>query len=83
MSDWLIYGANGYTGTLIAKEAVSRGLRPLLPGRSQAVAEMATRLGLPNALLCSALALLAGLVTIRKHRLSARHLAMAPSVVRD
>jgi predicted MFS family arabinose efflux permease len=44
---------------------------------------VATRLGLPNALLCSALALLAGLVTIRKHRLSARHLAMAPSVVRD
>src|SRR5690242_17266656 len=46
MSDWLIYGANGYTGTLIAKEAVSRGLRPMLAGRSQAVAEMATRLGL-------------------------------------
>lgn len=44
---------------------------------------VATRWGLPNALLCSALALLAGLVTIRKHRLSARHLAMAPSVVRD
>jgi predicted MFS family arabinose efflux permease len=44
---------------------------------------VATRLGLPNALLCSALALLAGLATIRKHRLSARHLAMAPSVVRD
>src|SRR5690349_4909545 len=48
MSDWLIYGANGYTGTLIAKEAVSRGLRPVLAGRSQAVAEMATRLGLPH-----------------------------------
>jgi short subunit dehydrogenase-like uncharacterized protein len=48
MSNWLIYGANGYTGTLIAKEAVSRGLRPVLAGRSQAVAEMATRLGLPH-----------------------------------
>ena len=48
MSDWLIYGANGYTGTLIAKEAVSRGLRPVLAGRSHAVAEMATRLGLPH-----------------------------------
>jgi short subunit dehydrogenase-like uncharacterized protein len=44
MSDWLIYGANGYTGTLIAKEAVSRGLRPVLAGRSRGVAEMATRL---------------------------------------
>ena len=48
MSNWLIYGANGYTGTLIAKEAVSRGLRPVLAGRSQAVAEMATRLGLAH-----------------------------------
>jgi MFS family permease len=44
---------------------------------------LATRIGLPDTLLCSALALLAGLVTIRKHRLSARHLAMAPSMVRD
>jgi MFS family permease len=44
---------------------------------------LATRVGLPNTLLCSALALLAGLATIRKHRLSAQHLAMAPSVVRD
>ncbi len=44
---------------------------------------LATRVGLPNALLWAALALLAGLLTIRKHRLSAQHLAMAPSVVRD
>ena len=44
---------------------------------------LATRIGLPRTLSYSALALLAGLVTIRKHRLSARHLAMAPSVVRD
>jgi MFS family permease len=44
---------------------------------------LAARVGLPNALLCSALALLAGLATIRKHRLSSQHLAMAPSVVRD
>jgi len=44
---------------------------------------VATRVGLPNALLCSALALLAGLLTIRKHRLSARDLALAPSVIRD
>ena len=44
---------------------------------------LATRIGLPNALACSALALMAGLVTIRKHRLTSRELAMAPSVVRD
>lgn len=44
---------------------------------------LATRIGLPNALLCSALALLAGLATIRKHRLRSQHLAMAAAVVRD
>jgi predicted MFS family arabinose efflux permease len=44
---------------------------------------LATRVGLPNTLLYSALALMAGLLTIRRHRLSAQHLAMAPSVVRD
>jgi len=49
MSDWLIYGANGYTGALIAAEAVARGLRPLLAGRTEpAVAELAGRLGLPH-----------------------------------
>ena len=35
MSDFLIYGANGYTGELIAREAVRRGLKPILSGRSQ------------------------------------------------
>jgi predicted MFS family arabinose efflux permease len=44
---------------------------------------LATKIGLPDTLLCSALALVAGLLTIRKHRLSAQHLAMAPSMVRD
>jgi short subunit dehydrogenase-like uncharacterized protein len=33
-SDWLLYGANGYTGRLIAAEAVRRGARPVLAGRS-------------------------------------------------
>lgn len=32
----MIYGANGYTGELIAKAAVKRGLRPILAGRSAA-----------------------------------------------
>ena len=30
----LIYGANGYTGRLIVAEALTRGLRPILSGRS-------------------------------------------------
>jgi short subunit dehydrogenase-like uncharacterized protein len=33
--NWMIYGANGYTGRLIAKEAVLQGLRPILAGRNQ------------------------------------------------
>ena len=32
----MIYGANGYTGELIAREAARRGLRPILAGRSAA-----------------------------------------------
>ncbi|MBS1248006.1 MAG: saccharopine dehydrogenase family protein [Proteobacteria bacterium] len=36
MSDprWMIYGANGYSGELIAREARRRGLKPVLAGRS-------------------------------------------------
>lgn len=34
-NSWMIYGANGYTGELIAREAVSRGLTPVLAGRSE------------------------------------------------
>ncbi len=32
---FLIYGANGYTGELIAREAVRRGMKPILGGRSR------------------------------------------------
>ena len=32
---WMIYGANGYTGRLIAEEAVRQGLKPILGGRNQ------------------------------------------------
>lgn len=39
--------------------------------------------GVPAALAWSALAMLAGLVTIVRHRLSAAELQMAPAVVRD
>src|SRR5688500_727833 len=31
---WMIYGANGYTGELIAREAVRVNERPLLAGRN-------------------------------------------------
>lgn len=32
---WLIYGANGYTGQLIARQARQRGLHPILAGRNK------------------------------------------------
>ncbi|HWM84728.1 MAG TPA: NAD(P)H-binding protein [Kofleriaceae bacterium] len=45
-SDWMIYGANGYTGELVAEEAVARGIRPVLAGRRrEALAPLADRLG--------------------------------------
>lgn len=44
---WLLYGANGYTGELTAREAVRRGLRPILAGRSrEPVESLARELGL-------------------------------------
>lgn len=33
---WLIYGANGYTGQLLAREAKHQGLAPILAGRNPA-----------------------------------------------
>ncbi len=45
---WMLYGAAGYTGTLIAEEAVRRGHRPLLvAGRNaEKLRVLAKRLGL-------------------------------------
>ncbi len=44
----LLYGANGFTGTLIAHLAVQRGLRPILAGRNAAqLAALAAALKLP------------------------------------
>jgi saccharopine dehydrogenase (NAD+, L-lysine-forming) len=46
---WIIYGANGYTGRLIADEAVRRGMRPVLGGRrADAIRPLADRLGLQH-----------------------------------
>jgi len=45
---WLIYGATGFTGRLIAREAKRRGLAPVLGGRSsEAVLALAEELDLP------------------------------------
>ncbi len=40
---WLIYGANGYSGELIAREAVKQGLTPVLAGRTLAKLEPLAR----------------------------------------
>jgi short subunit dehydrogenase-like uncharacterized protein len=45
--EWLLYGAYGFTGELIAKAAVRRGSHPILAGRSaEKLATLAERLGL-------------------------------------
>lgn len=47
---WLLYGANGYTGELIAREAVKRGMRPVLAGRSKhKIEKLAAELGCHHA----------------------------------
>ena len=47
--EWLIYGATGYTGELVAREAVRRGRRPVLAGRDPAAVErLARELDLPS-----------------------------------
>lgn len=49
MPGYLIYGANGYTGTLITRMAVERGQRPILAGRNAAgVSALASKLGLEH-----------------------------------
>jgi predicted MFS family arabinose efflux permease len=50
---------------------------------SAAWGALAARVGVPNALLGSAFALMAGLIALRNHRLSAADLDFAPAVVRD
>lgn len=45
---FLVYGAYGYTGELVAREAAARGLRPLLGGRDAArLQPLADELSLP------------------------------------
>ncbi len=43
---WMLYGANGYTGKLIAAEAEKRGLTPILAGRTlESIKPLADELG--------------------------------------
>ncbi len=45
----MIYGANGYTGALLAREAVHRGFKPMLAGRSaEPIERLATELACPH-----------------------------------
>ena len=49
MTNFLLYGANGYTGNLIARLAVERGLRPVLAGRDvEKIGRQASDLGLEH-----------------------------------
>ena len=46
---WMLYGAAGHTGALIAQHAHERGHRPVLAGRTApAIAALARRLDLPH-----------------------------------
>lgn len=46
--NFLLYGANGYTGQLIAELAIRRGLKPILAGRSEEkLKPLAARFNLP------------------------------------
>ena len=47
--EFVLYGATGYTGELIARRAVARGLSPVLAGRSaEQLARLAAELGLAH-----------------------------------
>jgi short subunit dehydrogenase-like uncharacterized protein len=47
-TDWMIYGANGYTGRLVAAEARRGELKPVLSGRrASPIEKLAAELGLP------------------------------------
>ncbi len=49
VQSWMLYGAAGYTGALVAQHARRRGHQPVLAGRdAAAVAALAERLDLPH-----------------------------------
>lgn len=50
---------------------------------SAAWGALATKFGIPTTMLCSGAALILGLITVRRYRLTSRELEFAPAVVRD
>lgn len=66
-ADWLIYGASGYTGRLIAQAAKEQGLRPILAGRNaDRIRPLAAELGFEARIFdLNPDALRAGLVGVR------------------
>lgn len=47
--NWMIYGANGYSASLIAREAKARGMQPILAGRNgEKIKALAEELALPS-----------------------------------
>lgn len=50
---------------------------------SAAWGALATKYGVPTTMLCSAAALILGLIAVRRYRLTSRELEFAPAVVRD
>jgi len=47
-ADWMIYGANGFTGRLIARQAKHKNLRPILAGRrAEPIRDWAAQLDMP------------------------------------
>ena len=71
-----IFAGAGFVG-------VSAGAAGRHGAGSTAWGALATRIGVPAALLCSAVALVGGLFTVRRHRLVVDQLELTPSVVRD
>lgn len=64
---WMIYGANGYTGRLIARQASTRGLKLMLAGRNGgALRQISDETGYPARLF----SLTASPQTIAQHHLS-------------
>ena len=50
---------------------------------SAAWGALATKYGVPTTMLCSAAALILGLVAVRRYRLTSRDLELAPAILRD
>jgi predicted MFS family arabinose efflux permease len=50
---------------------------------SAAWGALASKVGVPMSLLCAAVALVVGLITVRNYRLTSHELELAPAVVRD